>query len=70
MKYSIIQVVNGNYSVVSETTDLNSAKVQFHNLCAALWNAPDVVTACVSIIDENLDTVQKYKEFIAHEAAE
>lgn len=68
MKYAIIQVVNGNYSVVSETTDLNSAKVQFHNLAAALWNAPDVVTACVSIIDENLDTVQKYKEFISHES--
>ena len=65
MKYSLIQVSNGNYSIVSETTDLNSAKVQFHNLAAALWNAPDVNTACIIIVDENLDRVEDYKEFIS-----
>ena len=66
MKYSLIQVVNGNYSIVSETTDINAAKVQFHNLAAALWNASDVNTACIMIVDENLDQVEDYKEFISH----
>lgn len=71
MKYAIIKVVNGNYSVHAEgITSLDSAKTQFHGLCQTLWNAPDVSTACVIIADENLDFVYGYKEFIRHEAAE
>ena len=67
MKYAIIQCVNGNYSIAAEgITDLSSAKVSFHNLCAALWNATDVITGCVMITDENLDVVQGYREFISH----
>ena len=67
MKYAIIKVVNGNYSVHAEgITDVNNAKTQFHGLCQTLWNAPDVVTAEVKIVDENLDTVEDYKEFISH----
>lgn len=69
MKYAIIKVINGNYSIHAEgITDVNSAKVSFHGLCQTLWNAPDVITACVKIIDENLDTVEGYKEVIAHSA--
>ena len=67
MKYAIIEVTNGNYAVHAEgITDLNNAKVQYHGRCQALWNASDVVTACVMITDENLDVVQGYKEFIFH----
>ena len=67
MKYAIIKVINGNYAVHAEgITDLNNAKTQFHGLCQTLWNATDVQTACVMIVDENLDTVQGYKEFISH----
>lgn len=68
MKYAIIQVSNGNYSVVAEgITDVNNAKVQFHGTCQVLWNAPDVITACVMIVDENLDVLENtYKEFISH----
>lgn len=69
MKYSLIQVSNGNYSIVSEHSDLNASKVAFHNTAAALWNAPDVNTACIMITDENLDVVGGtggYKEFISH----
>lgn len=69
MVYSIIQVSNGSYSVVAEgITNLDSAKTQFHNLCAALWNAPDVQSACVMIADQNLDAVERYKECITHPA--
>lgn len=68
MKYAIIQVVNGNYKVVAEGfTNVNNAKVNFHGLCQAMWNAQDVITADVAIVDENLDVVEGYKEHIFHE---
>ena len=69
MKYAIIKVINGNYFVHAENiTDVNKAKVQFHGLCQTLWNTSDVNSACVKIVDENLDTVEGYKEFIFHAA--
>lgn len=67
MKYSIIKVINGNYTVDSEWENLNSAKVQFHTVAKTLWNAPDVVTAMIMIADEQLDAVEGYKEYIRHE---
>ena len=70
MKYAILKVINGNYSVHSEgITELSAAKTQFHGLCQSLWNAPDVITAYVMIADEQLDVVEGYKEFIHHEPA-
>ena len=69
MKYAIIKVINGNYFIHAEgITDLTSAKTQFHGLCQTLWNASDVITAEVKIMDENLDCVDGYKEFITHNA--
>ena len=69
MKYGIVKVINGNYFVHAEgITDLSVAKMQFHGLCQTLWNAPDVLTAEVMIVDENLDCVEGYKEFIRHDA--
>ncbi len=71
MKYAIIKVINGNYFVHAEAiTDKASAKTQFHGLCQTLWNAPDVITAEVMIVDEQLDCVEGYKEFITHETTE
>ena len=68
MTYAIVKVINGNYSVHAEgITDVANAKVVFHGLCQTLWNAPDVITAEVAIVDENLDAVEGYKEFISHE---
>ena len=69
MKYAIVKVINGNYFIHAEgITDISNAKVQFHGLCQTLWNASDVITAEVKIMDENLDCVEGYKEFIHHEA--
>lgn len=71
MKYAIVKVINGNYSIHAEgITDLASAKTQFHGLCQTLWNASDVITAEVKIVDENLDCVEDYKEFISHPVSE
>ena len=70
MKYAIIKVVNGNYFVHAEgITDIASAKTQFHGLCQTLWNAPDVITAEVKIVDEQIDCVEGYKENIHHDPA-
>ena len=69
MKYAIVKVINGNYFIHAEgITDLASAKAQYHGLCQTLWNASDVITAAVKIVDENLDCVEDYKEFITHQA--
>ena len=69
MKYAIVKVINGNYFIHAEgITAVESAKTQFHGLCQTLWNADDVITAEVAIVDENLDVVEGYKEFITHPA--
>lgn len=70
MKYAIIKVINGSYSIHAEgMTSLSAAKVAFHGLCQTLWNAPDVITAYVMLADEQLDAVEGYKEFIHHDPA-
>ena len=67
MTYAIIKVTDGSYAVHAEgITSVQSAKITFHNLCAALWNEPSVEKAMVMIADENLDAVEGYKEFITH----
>lgn len=68
MKYAIIKFINDSYSVHAEgITELANAKTNYHGLCQTLWNAPDVISAHVSIVDEQLDVVEGYKEFIYHE---
>lgn len=69
MKYGIIKTINGNFYVHAEgITSLSQAKTVFHGLCQTLWNAMDVLTAEVAIVDEQLDVVEGYKEFIRHDA--
>ena len=67
MEYSIIKVINSNFAIHSETSDLNTAKVQFHGLCQTLWNAPDVLDAHVQIVDEQLNVTNGYREYIHHD---
>jgi len=65
MKYAVIKCINGSFSVHTEGfTDKDKAKVSYHALCQTLWNADDVITAEVMIVDENLDCVEGYREFI------
>lgn len=69
MKYAIIKCINSTYSVHAEgITDISLAKTQFHGLCQTLWNSSDVLNAHVMIVDEQLDCVEGYKEFIQHTA--
>ena len=67
MKYSIIKCINGAFTVDSEHGELTLAKVRFHAICQTLWNAQDVVTAKVMIVDEQLNCVEDYREYIHHE---
>lgn len=67
MKYAIITCINSNFAVKAEYTALDKAKVGFHQQCASLWNAEDVLEAEISIVDESLTTV--VTEHIHHEAA-
>lgn len=65
MKYAVIQCVNGNYAILSEHGDVNSGIIAFYNLAAALHNEPEIVTARVSLVDENLFVVEgRYTEWI------
>jgi len=68
MTYAIIECVNGSFTVRAESiSTIEAAKVQYHGRCQTLWNAPDVQTAYVEIVDEQLDVVDGCKEFIRHE---
>lgn len=70
MKLAIIKVINGNFFIHAEgITSIESAKTQYHGLCQTLWNASDVISAYVMIVDEQLDVVEGYKEYIHHEQA-
>ena len=68
MKYAIIKCTDTNFAVHGEYPDLNAAKVAFHQYSAALWNDPSTEKAMVKIVDEQLDTVEGYRESIRHEA--
>ena len=68
MKYAIVKCTDGNYNIHAEGfTDLKNAKVAYHGLCQVLWNDAETTTAMVMIVDENLDVVERYKEYIHHE---
>jgi len=71
MKYAIIKCINGSYSIHAEGfTNVSAALVNYHGLCQTLWNAPDVITAHVAIVDEQLNVVEGYREYIHHEPQE
>ena len=65
--YATVKSVNGQFAINTETDNLQSAIIQFHSLAQDLWNAPDVATAKIAIMDEQLNVVDKYSEFIHHE---
>lgn len=67
-KYSTVKCVNGTFAINTETDNLQSAIIQFHSLAQGLWNAPDVVSAKIAIMDEQLNVVDGYAEFIHHES--
>lgn len=71
MKFAVLKCINGNFTVHAEGfTDLGKAKVSFHGLCQTLWNADDVQTASVIIVNENFYEVTGYHEIIDKSVSE
>lgn len=71
MKYAIIKVANGNFSILAENANLQSIKISFFDACKTLWNEPSVITGKLRIVDENFDPIEggKYTEYITHPAS-
>lgn len=70
MNYAILKSINGNFFIHAEgIKTIAQAKTIYHGLCQTLWNAADVKQAEVAIIDEQLNIVDGYREFIHHETA-
>jgi len=68
MKLAVVDNVNGIFKIESEWVDNEQgAIVAFHQRCAVLWNADDVLKATVKILDEQLDNYMGYSELIVHE---
>lgn len=67
MKYAIIKCTDTNFAVHGEYPTLQEAKVAFHQYSANLWNDPNTTKAMLKIVDEQLDCVENYREFIHHE---
>ena len=71
MKLSVVSNINGVFKIESEWVDNEQgAIVAFHQKCATLWNATDVIKATVKILDEQLDNYNGYSEVIIHTPAE
>ena len=71
MKYAVIKCVNGNFAIATEHGENKEGGIiAFHNLASALWNDNSEVNATVKLVDENLDTVDGYVEYISHGAKE
>lgn len=67
MKYAIIRCTDTNFAVHGEYPTIEAAKIAFHQFSATLWNDPNTAKATVKIMDEQLDCVEDYREFIHHE---
>ena len=64
--YSVVQCVNGIFSIVSEHgEDLEAGIIKWNQTSAALHNAKDVITARLNLVDENYFVVEgRYTEWI------
>ena len=58
MKYAVIAVVNGTFSVKTEHDTPESAIVSFHSICTNLWNSADVQKATVAVMNEKMGYVK------------
>ena len=67
-KFAVVSIVNGIFKIDSEwENNLDGARVAFHQRCAALWNAQDVVSAVVRLVNSDFLTYTNYEEHIGHE---
>lgn len=58
MKFAVIHCSNGTFHIDSEWSDEKQAVVNFHTICTTLWNAEDVTTAAVILVNEKFETIK------------
>ncbi len=68
--YSVIQQINGAFTVKFEGADLNSMKYNYHHWLSLLYNDAGAVKGVVKLVDENLDLVDGCVEYIDKPAKE
>lgn len=62
--YSVIQQINGAFTVKFEGADLDSMKYNYHHWLSLLYNDAGAVKGVVKLVDENLDIVDGCVEYI------
>lgn len=66
-KFIVLTVTDGNFLIRSEWNDKSKAIKAFHSLASTLWaDNAGFSKGYIAILDENLDTVEGYKEYITH----
>lgn len=55
--YSVIQFMNGGFTVFAEGSDVNSMESQFYKHISDILNDVGAAKGCVKLVDENLDVV-------------
>lgn len=68
--YSVIQQINGAFTVKFEGSDLNNIKYNYFNWLSLLYNDTGAVKGVVKLVDENLDVVDGCVEYIDKSAKE
>lgn len=64
MKYAVIAVINGNFTIHSEHDDVNAAIMEYHSYARALRADQDTTVYKIEVVDENLDVYQGFSEFL------
>lgn len=62
--YSVIQFMNGGFSVVAEGGDPVSMETQFYKHISNILNDSGSAKGCVKLVDENLDVYDGCIKFI------
>lgn len=62
--HSVIQQINGAFTVKFEGADLDSMKYNYHHWLSLLYNDAGAVKGVVKLVDENLDIVDGCVEYI------
>lgn len=62
--YSVIQQINGAFTVKFEGADPDSMKYNYHHWLSLLYNDAGAVKGVVKLVDENLDIVDGCVEYI------
>lgn len=55
--YSVIQFMNGGFTVHAEGSDMTSMESQYYKHVSDILNDAGAAKGCVKLVDENLDVV-------------